>query len=338
LCVVIRFLTMPSITHQGLVELFRARPTLALDLLRETLRCNVPDATSVEVISASVEEMVPTEHRADVMVLLRNDGASVAVVIVEIQLAVDRNKSYTWPLYVYATRNRYRCPTWLLVVAPDAEVATWALTSLSSAPGHGDWSPIVLGPNEIPLFTTAEQAEHSPELALLSAIAHGGNESAKALLEALPAALNKMPPEMLPGFLAMLYTTINPVLRTQLEKLMTTHEFADIELPPFIQNIIDIGMARGDVEGERRGKLEGKLEGKREGKLEGQARGRAESILELLELRGIEVPDAVRTEVMACTDLPTLNHWFRRAAKLKSATAVVRSRPDGAVSAHKTSK
>jgi hypothetical protein len=45
-----------------------SRPTLALDLLHRTLRCEIPEATDVEMISASVEEMVPIEHRADVMV------------------------------------------------------------------------------------------------------------------------------------------------------------------------------------------------------------------------------------------------------------------------------
>jgi hypothetical protein len=76
--------------------------------------------------------------------------------------------------------------------------------------------------------------------------------------------------------------------------------------------------------------------GKLRGKLEGDVRGRGKAILELLELREIEVPESVHAQALACTDLPTLNHWFRRAAKLKSATAVARSRPDGA--AHKTAK
>ena len=64
--------------------------------------------------------------------------------------------------------------------------------------------------------------------------------------------------------------------------------------------------------------------GRREGKLD----ARASALLELLELRGIPVSDAVRAEILACRDLPTLEHWFRRAAKLKTAAAVIRSRPE----------
>ncbi len=81
------------------------------------------------------------------------------------------------------------------------------------------------------------------------------------------------------------------------------------------------------AKGELKGELKGKLEGKREGKREGELKARTSSLLELLELRGIPVSDAIRAEIEACHDLPTLEHWFRRAAKLKTAAAVIRSRP-----------
>jgi hypothetical protein len=63
------------------------------------------------------------------------------------------------------------------------------------------------------------------------------------------------------------------------------------------------------------------------GELKGELKARASSLLELLELRGIPVSDAVRAEILACRDLPTLEHWFRRATKLKTAATVIRSRP-----------
>ena len=67
--------------------------------------------------------------------------------------------------------------------------------------------------------------------------------------------------------------------------------------------------------------------GELKGELKGKLNARASALLELLELRGIPVSDAVRAEILACRDLPTLEHWFRRAAKLKTAAAVIRSRP-----------
>lgn len=50
-------------------------------------------------------------------------------------------------------------------------------------------------------------------------------------------------------------------------------------------------------------------------------------MLELLELLGLVVADSVRAEVLGCLDLPTLEHWFRRTAIMKSARAVGPSRP-----------
>ena len=49
------------------------------------------------------------------------------------------------------------------------------------------------------------------------------------------------------------------------------------------------------------------------GRAKGEAEGRAQSILILLEARGLPVPDSLRQRVMTCTDLPLLDRWFRRA-------------------------
>ncbi|MFF9309576.1 hypothetical protein ACF1BS_01550 [Streptomyces sp. NPDC014748] len=46
--------------------------------------------------------------------------------------------------------------------------------------------------------------------------------------------------------------------------------------------------------------------------LEGRAEGRAESILRLLEARGLPVPGGVRERVATCTDLALFNAWLDR--------------------------
>ncbi|MEV0274920.1 hypothetical protein AB0I22_00825 [Streptomyces sp. NPDC050610] len=47
--------------------------------------------------------------------------------------------------------------------------------------------------------------------------------------------------------------------------------------------------------------------------LKGKAKGWAQSILRLLEGRGVPVSESVRERITNCTDLDTLNHWFNRA-------------------------
>jgi predicted transposase YdaD len=53
---------------------------------------------------------------------------------------------------------------------------------------------------------------------------------------------------------------------------------------------------------------------------EGEARGKAEDILVVFEQRGIEVDDKSRELIESCTDLDTLNGWFRRAFKAGQAS------------------
>ncbi|MGH3293992.1 MAG: hypothetical protein ACRDP7_19505, partial [Trebonia sp.] len=57
----------------------------------------------------------------------------------------------------------------------------------------------------------------------------------------------------------------------------------------------------------------GKKEGKKEGKQEGKAEGEAESILLVLEARGLDVTNAERERITGCTDLRQLRKWITRA-------------------------
>ncbi|WP_063039521.1 hypothetical protein [Nocardia pseudovaccinii] len=50
-----------------------------------------------------------------------------------------------------------------------------------------------------------------------------------------------------------------------------------------------------------------------EGEAKGEARGEAKSILRLLGLRGIAVPDDARARIGSCTDHDQLAAWFDRA-------------------------
>jgi Putative transposase, YhgA-like len=52
----------------------------------------------------------------------------------------------------------------------------------------------------------------------------------------------------------------------------------------------------------------------------GKARGKAEDILVVFEQRGISVDDRSRGLIESCTDLDTLNGWFRRAFKVGKAS------------------
>jgi hypothetical protein len=115
---------MASMLHEGLLLLFRNRPALAPELLRDALNLRLPRWTEARVESAELTEVVPTEYRADLVVLLL-DGQPIFAIVVEVQLSRDEDKRKSWPLYLTSLRSRVGCPTALLVVAPDAAVARW---------------------------------------------------------------------------------------------------------------------------------------------------------------------------------------------------------------------
>ena len=83
---------MPSHLHEALLLLFRNRPTLAPDLLRDALQMELPAYTEARIDSADLSDIQPAEYRADLVVLLL-EGKPVMGIIVEVQLSTDERKS-----------------------------------------------------------------------------------------------------------------------------------------------------------------------------------------------------------------------------------------------------
>jgi hypothetical protein len=52
-------------------------------------------------------------------------------------------------------------------------------------------------------------------------------------------------------------------------------------------------------------------------------RGRAEDILRVLAARGVQVDEASRQFILACTDMATLDRWFDRSLNATSLAAVL---------------
>jgi hypothetical protein len=63
----------------------------------------------------------------------------------------------------------------------------------------------------------------------------------------------------------------------------------------------------------------GRNEGRREGRDEGRLQALAAAVLEVLDVRGLEVSAALRDRVRTCVDLQTLERWLRRAVIVRSA-------------------
>ncbi|WP_428264018.1 hypothetical protein [Haliangium sp.] len=126
-------------------------------------------------------------HRADLVRTKRDVHDRVRqVAVFEVQLRRDESKHASWPFYVSAARLRWRCPVTLVVVTLRRSVARWSRRPIRLDTAGSVLCPQVIGPDEIPVITSPRRAERCPELAVLSAAAHGrgpyGVEVARAAL------------------------------------------------------------------------------------------------------------------------------------------------------------
>lgn len=142
----------------------------APELLRDALHIEL-HYTESRIDSADLTEVQSTEYRADLVVLLL-DGTPVLGIVVEAQLSPDERKRFVWPVYVTSLRARLECPVCLLVLTAEDTVARWASRPVELGGGNR-FTPLVLGPSGVPEITDEAQAQADPELAVLSAMAHG---------------------------------------------------------------------------------------------------------------------------------------------------------------------
>ncbi|HMU39574.1 MAG TPA: hypothetical protein PKE31_11245 [Pseudomonadota bacterium] len=81
------------------------------------------------------------------------------------------------------------------------------------------------------------------------------------------------------------------------------------------------GYNRGIQQGIQQGMLEGKLEGIRAGK----SAGKAESVLMLLETRGLRLSKNLKDKILSCDDPSTLDRWFKNAISAASPSEIFAS-------------
>jgi len=280
---------MPSLDHESLVLLFRNQPELAAQLLREALHLELPAYTEARLASSDLTEVVPTEFRADAVVLLV-DGKPVLGVIVEAQLSRDERKRFTWPAYVSVLRARHECPVELLVLTPDSTVAAWASAPINlDLAGGSVVRPRVLGPDAIPIVTDPAQAAREPELAVLSAMTHGNGDTktAVAIAQAASSALGHLPHDHQVLYLALIASALGDAAK----KAFKMHPEAEKIVEKFISERID----------------------------RSRASSRAADVLDVLDARGLSVSAPQRERILACPDLDVLKTWLRRAAVVASA-------------------
>ncbi len=140
----------------------------------------------------------------------------------------------------------------------------------------------------MPLITDEREAARDVPLAAFSAMTHGRGPQAAAIRETLATALQTLDPDTAAVFAQFTESClVDPQAKQIWRDLMTAINY-------FLRHEVAEKVRE---------------EGREEGRLE----DRADMTLNILQWRGIEVPDPVRERVRARADMGQLDIWARRA-------------------------
>jgi hypothetical protein len=255
--VAVRWITslarMPSQLHESHLFLFRNQPTLAADLICSALGVKLPSYNEARIASADLTEVQPAEYRADMVVELWQGDVPVYGIVVEVQLAEDSRKRFAWPAYVANLRARLKCPVSLLVVTTDEAVARWAARCVPLG-GLNHFVPYVLQPSGVPRVTSKKRAQTNPELAVLSAMAHGRDVNvtrAVKIAKAAESACRRLDVDRSRMYLDLILISLGEAARQALGQMdARTYQFQS----DFARKYIALGKSEGVAEGEARGR------------------------------------------------------------------------------------
>jgi hypothetical protein len=284
---------LKSMRHEAINELFHNAPRLAPSILRRIFGVALPRFRRVRVEAIELSEVLLRQFRPDSVVQLYQGRQLVYAIVLEVQLARKPKKRKIWPVYLTHLRLRLGCPTCLLVVCPDGEAIPT---------GHPGWDlkPMVLGPTKVPIVTDPAEATRSPELSVLSVMAHGQGEQGLAIGKAVLAGAAGLDEGRQIFYADVACQSVNDAARAALETMMKGYEFQS----DFAKKYFGQGLEKG----------------RKEGREEGVALGEARALFTVLDARGIKVSKAVRQRVTSCADVAQLQQWLRRAPAVKKAT------------------
>jgi hypothetical protein len=299
---------MPSGEHESPIALAKLDPSLMPWLLAHLFDIKVPDYHHASARPTDVRVLVPRTYHADGM-LLYCDAADkpVLAVVLEVQRGWDSNKRWTWKLYVAQLEAELTVNAALVVYCPNPGIARRYRGMFEFEGLSLPLRPFIFTPHDVPLVVDVDLARAKPALAVLSTICHGGDTDVDRAFPALAEALQALGPTKAILYDDIVLAGLPQAPRARWEAFMTATMGQDYHSELF-RDLAAQHEQLGEARGEARGKAQG----------EGQA------VLTVLDTRGVPVPDAVREQILACTDLAQLDTWLRRAVTATTADDVIR--------------
>jgi hypothetical protein len=228
---------VPSFPHEIVVELFRNSSQLAQEIL-ESFDYRFEGKISTEPGPTDLSQVVPQMFYADYVMVSRDaKQAPTRAVVVEIQRTIDERKFWTWPAYWASARIKFECPSVLLVMALNEQIAQWAQKFRKEF--HFPF--FVMGPGNTPRVSDPTLALHKPALAVLSALAH------PVLEVALPAAeaIRQLPSDQFRLYFDAIFAELPSDLRPSLETTLQNYQYRS----EFARRYVEEGRQEGRQEG-----------------------------------------------------------------------------------------
>ncbi|MFC9898390.1 hypothetical protein ACFVMC_32265 [Nocardia sp. NPDC127579] len=306
---------MPSIRHEIPLQLLRNRAEVA-PRIATMLGLPVPDLPCWRPGPETVTLLSPGELHLDIVVVGSRADKPEYAIIHEVQNSCTGDEldriAFSWPAYITHVRQRLHCPVVLLAFCPDERSATKIATPIDTGHPGFVFSPRTYWPGVLPAVTTVAEADQWPELALLSAPGHLGESERHDVLAMALEAMQHLEPDKRVLYHDYISTCVPKRYRKEWEEL--------------------VSMAIENYHWESYFAHEHQAIGRAEGHAKGHAEGRVdmikESILRILERRGIVVDAAVTARVTGCSDLEQLTQWQDLALEVDTAAQFLESAAD----------
>jgi hypothetical protein len=287
--------TVPSMLHEVLVDLFRESPQVLLDLLGDRLDTPDPSSLRFEPDEPNLSQL--KEIDADLVLRVYDaNGQLLCALIIEVQLSEKAAKARAWSAYQTGIHRRLGCPTFVIVIAIDPVVAAWAAGPFCT--GQNIFRPLVLGPGQVPIVTSVDQARANLELTLLSGLAHHDEPETEKIGEALWRSLEHHQPDRGAFYWDLFLNAINEATKRSLKMRLENY--------------------RPQSEWGKRLYNDGRIAGHNDGCNEGRMAGEANALTLVLDARGLSMSPKHRMRIESCTDPDQLRSWVCRAATATS--------------------
>lgn len=274
--------------HEIPLELMRHRPEAVAELARALFGLDVPDGPVHPAPEAATDVKVK-DWRKDSLYLVGDEPERLGLVL-EVQREWDKEKLYSWLVYLATARARFHCEAAVLVLCKTKALAKRYARPIKIGP-RNHYRVLTFTLRDLRPITDPDRANRNPELATLAMLGTAPDAAREAAAhiwyEAVKNHVADDDAKSLYYDFVVNHATAG--LRRYLEDMMTTMEH-------------------------RYSRTKSKFGAGYYAK--GKAEGEALALLTVLDGRGITLSDEQRERIQACTDLDRLQGWLKVAGTI----------------------